>query len=50
MPGRNATYNTVAMLDTETNKIVDLSIVHVKVCSYIDSCFGQIIFSMKYIC
>ena len=30
-PGHNATYNTVTMLDTETNKILDFSIVHVKV-------------------
>ena len=31
-PGHNATYNTMAMLDTKTNKILDFSIIHVKVC------------------
>ena len=31
-PGHNATYNTMTMLDTKTNKILDFSIVHVKVC------------------
>ena len=30
-PGHNATYNTVSMLDTETNKILDFKIVHVRV-------------------
>ena len=34
-PGHNATYNTMTMLDTKTNKILDFSIVHVKVCPYI---------------
>ena len=29
--GHNATYHTVTMLDTETNNILDFSIVHVKV-------------------
>ena len=36
-PGHNVTYNTVTMLDTKTNKILDFSIVHVKVCPYIVS-------------
>lgn len=30
-PGHNATYNTVTFLDSATNKILDFSVVHVKV-------------------
>ena len=30
-PGHNATYSTVSAMDTETNKIIDFKIVHVKV-------------------
>ena len=30
-PGHNATYNTVTAIDTNTNKVLDFKIVHVKV-------------------
>ena len=34
-PGHNATYSAVTMLGNKTNKILDFSIVDVKLCPYI---------------
>ena len=34
--GYSATHNTVSAIDTETNKLINFRVVHVKVCNYLN--------------
>ena len=35
-PGHNATYNTVSVINTVTNKLISFRVVQVKVCNYLN--------------
>ena len=35
-PGHNATYNTISAIYTTINKLINLRVVHVKVCNYLN--------------